>query len=148
MKPRGKRYQASVPHGHRKTTTLVAALTTFGIAAPIIPDGAMDGDMLTAYVAHVLLKKLLPVDVVDMDNLPAHKVAGFRSSIESAGGKLEREGVFTDQGVPQKNSGADKAKTRCCHCSRNRCRVTQNAVNYFAAYGRENDTVRVENAPG
>jgi len=45
---RGLRCRADIPHGHWKTTTLVAALTTSGIAAPMILDGAMDGDMFIA----------------------------------------------------------------------------------------------------
>jgi transposase len=85
---RGDRCRAAVPHGHWKTTTLVAALTTSGIAAPMILDGAMDGDMFTAYVAHVLLKELRPGDVVIMDNLPAHKVAAVRQTIEAAGAHI------------------------------------------------------------
>ncbi len=48
----------------------------------------MDGEMFTAYVAHVLVKELRPGDVVVMNNLPAHKVDGVRSSIEDAGAKL------------------------------------------------------------
>ena len=55
---RGMRCRADIPHGHWKTTTLVAALTTSGIAAPMILDGAMDGDMIIAYVTQVLLKEL------------------------------------------------------------------------------------------
>lgn len=47
---RGERYRASIPHGHWKTTTLIAGLSTDGIIAPMTLDGAMDGEMLTAYV--------------------------------------------------------------------------------------------------
>ena len=54
----------------------------------MILDGAIDGDMFIAYVTHVLAKELRPGDVVVMDNLPAHKVAGVRSSIEQARAKL------------------------------------------------------------
>lgn len=85
---RGSRCRAPIPHGHWKTTTLVAALTTSGIAAPMILDGAMDGDMFTAYVTHVLAKDLRPGDVVIMDNLPAHKVAAVRETIEAAKASL------------------------------------------------------------
>jgi hypothetical protein len=40
---RGLRLIAPVPHGHWKTTTLVAALRTTGITAPYVLDGAMTG---------------------------------------------------------------------------------------------------------
>ena len=41
---------APVPHGHWKTTTLVAALRTTGITAPYVLDGAMTGATFRAYV--------------------------------------------------------------------------------------------------
>jgi hypothetical protein len=37
--PRGERLVASVPHGHWKTLTLVAALRINGLAAPCVIDG-------------------------------------------------------------------------------------------------------------
>jgi len=46
--PRGERCRASVPHGHWKTTTLVAALRLDGLTAPMVIDGAMNGDAFTA----------------------------------------------------------------------------------------------------
>ena len=46
--PRGERCRAAVPHGHWKTTTLVAGLRLGGLTAPMIVDGAMNGDAFTA----------------------------------------------------------------------------------------------------
>ena len=61
-----------------------AALTTSAIAAPMILDGVIDGEMFTADVTHVLLKERRPGDGVVIDNLPAHKVAAVRQIIEAA----------------------------------------------------------------
>lgn len=83
--PRGKRCRASVPHGHWKTTTLVAGLRLDGMTAPMVIDGAMNGAAFTAYAEILLAPTLRPGDVVVMDNLPAHKVKGAREAIESAG---------------------------------------------------------------
>lgn len=47
--PGGTRCRAAVPHGHWKTTTLVAALRRDGLTAPMLVDGAMDGEMFAAY---------------------------------------------------------------------------------------------------
>ena len=47
--PRGMRCRAAVPHGHWKTTTLVAGLRLGGLTAPMVIDGAMNGDAFTAY---------------------------------------------------------------------------------------------------
>ena len=41
--PRGERLVASVPHGHWKTLTVVAALRIDGLTAPTVIDGPMDG---------------------------------------------------------------------------------------------------------
>ena len=86
--PRGERCRASVPHGHWKTTTLVAGLRLDGVVAPMVIDGAMNGTAFTAYAIHFLAPTLEPGDIVIMDNLPAHKVAGAREAIEKAGAKL------------------------------------------------------------
>lgn len=48
--PRGERLVASVPHGHWKTLTLVAALRINGLTAPYVINGAMDGPSFLAYV--------------------------------------------------------------------------------------------------
>ncbi len=82
---RGKRLIAKVPHGHWKTTTFVAALRSDGLTAPVVVDGAMNGEIFLSYVRTQLIPALQPGDVVVMDNLAAHKVAGVREAIESAG---------------------------------------------------------------
>ncbi|HKK01541.1 MAG TPA: IS630 family transposase [Desulfuromonadales bacterium] len=86
--PRGRRCRASVPHGHWKTTTFTAGLRLDGIAAPMLLDGPMHGMAFRAYVEQVLAPELSPGDIVVMDNLPAHKVAGVRQAIEAAGAQL------------------------------------------------------------
>ena len=83
--PRGERCRASVPHGHWKTTTLIAGLRLDGLAAPMVVDGAMNGDMFTAYTEIILAPTLAPGDIVILDNLPAHKVTGARTAIEAKG---------------------------------------------------------------
>jgi transposase len=77
-----------VPHGHWKTTTLVAALRLDGMTAPMVIDGAMNGEVFTAYAETFLAPTLAPGDIVVMDNLPAHKVAPARQAIERAGASV------------------------------------------------------------
>lgn len=86
--PRGERCRAAVPHGHWKTTTFTAGLRLGGMVAPMVLDGAMNGDAFRAYVEQVLVPELNKGDVVIMDNLPAHKVSGVRKMIEDAGARL------------------------------------------------------------
>jgi transposase len=86
--PRGERLVCSVPWGHWKTTTFVAALRVGEIAAPCVFDGPMDGESFRAYVEQFVVPILRPGDIVVMDNLPSHKVAGIREAIEAAGAEL------------------------------------------------------------
>jgi transposase len=85
---KGERCRAAIPHGHWQTTTFTAGLRLDRLAAPMILDGPMDGAAFLAYVQQVLVPELKPGDLVVMDNLPAHKVAGVREAIEAVGAKL------------------------------------------------------------
>jgi transposase len=86
--PRGRRLNACAPFGHWMTTTFVGALRHDEIAAPCLFDGPMNGPCFRAYVENFLAPTLRQGDVVVMDNLPAHKVAGVREAIERAGASL------------------------------------------------------------
>jgi transposase len=85
---RGMRLVAYVPHGHWKTTTLVAALRSDAVTAPFVVDAPMNGEIFLAYLEQCLAPTLSPGDVVIMDNLSAHKVAGVRELIEATGARL------------------------------------------------------------
>jgi transposase len=85
---RGTRCRAAVPHGHWKTTTFTAGLRLGGLTAPMVIDGAMNGEAFLAYVHQLLVPTLSPGDIVVMDNLPAHKAGGVREAIENAGARL------------------------------------------------------------
>jgi len=76
------------PHGHRKTTTLVAGLRTTGMVAPMVLDGPINGDWFEAYVRQVLVPELRRGDIVIMDNLSSHKRASVRKLIEETGASL------------------------------------------------------------
>jgi transposase len=76
------------PHGHRKTTTLVAGLRSTGMVAPLVIDGPINGEWFEAYVAQVLVPTLKPGDVVILDNLSSHKRPAAREMIEAAGARM------------------------------------------------------------
>lgn len=86
--PIGERISMSVPHGHWKTTTFLAALRTTGLTAPLVVDGAINGDVFLAWTTQHLVPTLGQGDIVIMDNLSAHKVAGVREAIESVGARV------------------------------------------------------------
>lgn len=86
--PRGQRLVAAVPYGHWKTMTFVAAVRHDGVTAPCVFDGPMNGDCFRAYVEQCLIPTLKPGDIVIVDNLSSHKVAGIRDAIEAAGATI------------------------------------------------------------
>ena len=84
----GKRVIDFVPHGHWKTTTFLAALRHDGLTAPMVVDGAINGELFLAYVQQILLPTLKKGDVVVMDNLSSHHVFGVKKTIESVGARV------------------------------------------------------------
>ena len=87
--PIGQRLVCSVPQGHYQTTTLIAAIRLSGPKAPWLFEGAMDGELFLAWVKQGLAPTLQSGDVVILDNLATHKVAGVKETIEAAGARLE-----------------------------------------------------------
>ena len=85
---RGERVREAAPAGHWRTLTLVGAMTTAGLLATMTIEAPTDGDIFLAYVDQVLAPRLEPGQVVVLDNLAAHKVAGVRERIEAAGAQL------------------------------------------------------------
>lgn len=85
---RGLRLRASVPQGHWKLTTLVAGLRTAGISVPYVFDGALNGQRFRAYVEQMLAPTLAPGDIVLLDNLRSHKVAGIAEAVAAREARL------------------------------------------------------------
>lgn len=78
--PRGQRCLGYVPYGHWKTTTFLCALRTQGLVAPLVLDGPINGRAFRAWVEQALAPTLGDGDIVVMDNLSSHKVAGVRGA--------------------------------------------------------------------
>jgi len=86
--PRGQRLIDRIPHGHWKTSTLIAALGIEGMRCSTVVDGAVNGDVFEAFVKQVLLPELRRGDIVVLDNLSSHKRQRVRQAIESTGARL------------------------------------------------------------
>jgi len=80
---RGERLVCKVPHGHWKTSTFIAALRHDRVTAPLLLDGPMTGSSFKAYVEQILAPTLKRGDIVIMDNVSVHKVAGVREAIKA-----------------------------------------------------------------
>lgn len=92
-RPRGRSEQGTrligkTPHGHWKTTTFLAGLRTTGLVAPLVIDGALNGDLFVAYVKKQLVPVLKKGDIVVLDNLSSHKRTEAREAIEKAKAEL------------------------------------------------------------
>jgi len=148
--PRGERLVASVPHGHWKTLTFIAALRFDGITAPYVIDGAMDGPTFIEYVERVLTPTLTKGDIVFMDNLRTHKVDGVRQAIEAVGASLRYlpayspdlnpiEQAFSKLKTAMRKGAARTAKALWKLIGRlTKTFAPEQCVNYFrhAGYGR------------
>ena len=86
--PRGVRLVDHVPFGNRKTFTFVAALRHSRMVAPLLIDGAMNGETFRAYIEQFVVPILKRNDIVVIDNLPAHNVAGIEETINAVGATL------------------------------------------------------------
>jgi transposase len=85
---RGERLVDAVPNGHWKTTTMISAIRSGGVAAAMVTDGATDALVFRGFVGHFLVPVLKAGDIVVMDNLSSHKVKGVREAIEAVGAEL------------------------------------------------------------
>lgn len=86
--PGGQRVGQGVPLRVGTAVTVVGALTINGLEAVMSLDGALNQDSFAAYLAQVLGPTLVPGDVVVLDNLPVHKVAGMAALVEARGARL------------------------------------------------------------
>jgi transposase len=86
--PRGERLVGAAPWGHWKTTIFVAGLRSNVVIAPMVLAGPMSGGTFRSYVERTLAPALSLGDVVVMDNLAAHKVAGVRKAIQAVGASV------------------------------------------------------------
>lgn len=75
-----------LPSGPRTTTLAVIGST--GLTAPLVLSGAVNGDIFYGYIEQCVVPTLQCDDILFMDNLSAHKVAGLDTLIEARGAHL------------------------------------------------------------
>ncbi len=86
--PRGERAAGHIPRNTPPNTTLIAAMTTDGMGAAMVVDGATDSTAFAVYLEHFLVPTLTPGQVVVLDKLSAHQSGQVRSLIADAGCEL------------------------------------------------------------
>ncbi len=86
--PPGERVVASVPHGHWKVVSTVAAMTSRGVLCSASYDAATDTALFATFVREALAPLLRPGQVVVLDNLAPHRSPEVKRLVESAGAAL------------------------------------------------------------
>ena len=85
----GVRVVDSVPRNYGQSLSLLAVLGSEGLSAPMTVEGPVDAAVLRVYVEQVLGPTLTPGDIVVMDNLAVHKVAGVAEAIRAYGAHVD-----------------------------------------------------------
>jgi len=78
----------STPQLSGPQTTTLAVIGLTGIVAPLVIRGAVDGNLFRGYLEQCVLPELRAGDILFMDNLSAHKVAGIEALVQARGAHL------------------------------------------------------------
>jgi transposase len=71
-----------------ETLTFIAGFRQTGIVAPMVISGAMNGEAFRAYIERCLAPILRRRDIVVVDNVSFHRVAGAMEAIQACGAEL------------------------------------------------------------
>lgn len=84
----GERVVDYVPDIRFQRTSIISSIRLDGSYVPMVFSGSLDGELFKAYLKEFLITTLSPGDIVIMDNLSSHKVAGVSEIIEGVGAKI------------------------------------------------------------
>lgn len=106
----GVRVVAQVPHGHYKSISTIAALSTHGIIASASFDGGTTAARFVEFIRDQLVPVLRKGRVLVLDNLAAHNDRRVDALVESAGGVVLRLPPYSPDFNPIENA-ISKVKT-------------------------------------
>ncbi|HEV3190281.1 MAG TPA: IS630 family transposase [Polyangiaceae bacterium] len=86
--PRGERAVGHVPKNWGDNLTVVAALRTDGIVAPMVIAKSLNAEVFESYIEQCLVPMLNPGDIVVWDNLNVHKSATAIEMVEGVGASV------------------------------------------------------------
>jgi transposase len=86
--PRGERALATKPVNRGRHLPMLGALSLQGLITAMTVEGFTDGAVFLAFLREGLVPQLRPGQVLLMDNLTAHKVAGVADICATAGVRL------------------------------------------------------------
>jgi transposase len=67
---------------------MLATLGLQGVTAPSVLSGSINGASFLTYIKESLVPTLRKGNVVILDNLPVHKVAGVKEAVEAVGARV------------------------------------------------------------
>ncbi len=85
----GQRVVEAIPSNYGSNYTLIATISLDGMQAPWVFEGALNGDIFKIYLKEVLCPTLQPGEILPMDNLSSHKVAGVEEIVAARSARLE-----------------------------------------------------------
>lgn len=125
--PRGERAVVIEPFETGGNVSVIGALTLAGVRAPMMIEGAIDGQVLELYVRHFLAPHLRQGDIVIWDNVATHKRAAVVALIEAAGARVERLPAYSPDYNP-KEECISKVKAELKRAKANTKRKLKNAL--------------------
>ena len=86
--PKGERVIDRVPTGTGRPPRSWRPLRLGGLFAPLVVDGPLNGDLFRESVRQQLAPRMRGGDVLVMDNLATHKVAGVAEAVAARGARV------------------------------------------------------------
>ena len=86
---KGGRIKDYVQDTRWKSLSIISALCSDDSTEAMVYEGGLTGELFKTWLEECLLKTLKKDDILIMDNLSSHKVAGIKEILASAGIKLE-----------------------------------------------------------
>ena len=86
---KGERVKDYIPDARWRSLSSVSSLRSDGSTEALVYEGGMTGELFKIWVKEYLVTTLRKGDIVILDNLSSHKVAGIKELIHCAGATVE-----------------------------------------------------------
>ena len=86
---KGKRVKDYVPDARWKSLSILSTLRNDGSTEAMVYEGGLTGELFKTWLKECLVKKLKKGDILVMDNMSSHKVAGVKEILASARVRVE-----------------------------------------------------------
>ena len=86
--PCGRRVVGTRPLNAGPNSSVIGSLERRGVTACLMIEGAVNGEIFTAFVEQVVAPTLKKGDIVYVDNVKFHKVEGVRELVEACGAEV------------------------------------------------------------